>query len=107
MARVRPFQNSRLELDDELSEALWDGQRLDLAPESYMVLQLLARAPDKIHSADEIMEAASIPLEVDGYAYVRQIKLIQRAFTELISSRGYIEVVRRQGYKWSEPHHQF
>jgi DNA-binding response OmpR family regulator len=103
MTRTRPFQYSRLELDDESTEAFWDGQRLELSPESYMVLQMLARAPDKIHSRSDIREVTNIQAGDDDQAYVRQIKLIQFAFTKIISNRGYIEVVPRQGYKWSEP----
>jgi hypothetical protein len=55
MPRLRPFRESQLELDDDSREAFWDGQRLELPPETYMVLQLLARAPHKIHSPSEII----------------------------------------------------
>ena len=103
MTSTRPFPHSLLELDDEHSEAFWDGHRLDLSPESYMVLQLLARSPDKIHSRSDIREVTNIQPDDGDHAYVRQIKLIQYAFTKIISNRGYIEVVPRQGYRWSEP----
>ena len=107
MARERPFQNSRLELDDERTEAFWDGHRLELTPEEYAVLQLLARAPDRVHTPEEIMEVANIRPGKDFHdyvrAYVRPIKRIQFAFAKAIRTRGYIKVVSGQGYKWSEP----
>jgi DNA-binding response OmpR family regulator len=103
MARERPFKKSRLELDDERIEAFWDGQRLELSSECYMVLQLLARAPDMVHTPKEIMEAANIRPGKDFHDYVRPIKRIQFAFAKAIRTRGYIKVVRQQGYKWSEP----
>ena len=103
MARERPFKNSRLELDDERIEAFWDGQRLELSSECYVVLQLLARAPDKVHTPDEIMEVADIRPGNDIHAYVRPIKRIQFAFVKAIRTRGYIKVVSGHGYKWSEP----
>ena len=62
MARERPFQDSRLEFDDERTDAFWEGRRLELTPESYMVLQLLARAPDTVHTPDEIAEYPLAPI---------------------------------------------
>jgi DNA-binding response OmpR family regulator len=103
MTRSRSFQHSRLELDDERREAFWDSQKLDLAPESYMFLQLLAREPDRIYSTADVKDAVGIRGIDEDEEVVTQFFRLKNAFVAIDPNHNFIEVIQRQGYRWNEP----
>ncbi len=61
--RARLFLAFELELDSKRGEAFWRAQRLDLSSECYVILETLARSPDKIHSPHELLIAANVSAE--------------------------------------------
>jgi len=104
MTTVRPFPGSRLQLDEERSEAFWQGQSVNLlSSESFSILKLLSNAPDKVHSLSDVKQAANIGEEAEESEVYRQIALIKRAFTDLGVNGAPIAVIPRQGYRWNEP----
>ncbi len=74
-----------------------------LSPESFSILKLLANAPDKVHSLEDVKEAASIGEDPENSAAQRQIALIKKAFTDVDMNGAPIDVIPRQGYRWNEP----
>jgi DNA-binding response OmpR family regulator len=102
MNQTRIFPASELEIDDERSEAYWKGQRLELAPESYRVLRLIACNPDKTHSARDIVDGARIGSDDEHIEVQAQFQRIRRAFRSIELGYFPIQVIPRQGYKWDE-----
>ncbi len=107
MARFSAFKGSQLELDDERSEARWQGQYLELSRESFLILQTLAREPGKLFLPHELIDVLIDAARTDGdYSkldLVGHIKEIQFSFSPVCGNRGFIETVPRRGYRWSEP----
>jgi len=102
MSRAQACPASQLEIDDERCDAFWKGQRLELSPESYRVLRLIACNPNKVYSPSEIIDEADIWSDVEHMAVVEQFQLIRHAFRVIELGEFPIEVIRKQGYKWNE-----
>ena len=102
MSRVRIAPASDLELDDERGDAYWKGQHLELSPESYRVLRLVACNPNKTYTASEIVDAAELSSDAEHTEVQRQFQLIKRAFSAIKLGYYPIRVVLRQGYNWDE-----
>jgi DNA-binding response OmpR family regulator len=89
-----------LSVDPSSCQATYGSHLLALTPKEYAILELLLRHPQKVFSAQAILEHAWNSIEFPGEEAVRgHIKELRRKLTTVDAPKDWIETVRGVGYR--------
>lgn len=92
-------QFRHLKLDDERRSAHLDGKALELTTSEYSLLHLLANAPGKAFSRDDILNELR---GIDAELYTRSVDILVSRLRQKLKPLKCIQTVWGSGYRFVE-----